>query len=86
MDEKKQSRRNSNTTAKIALVILIACLIVAGVSCLPLRKWTGGKVKDFNLLADILPLSEDSSMVQEGPPSSTLSSSASSSRGSRWRQ
>lgn len=66
MDDKKQTKRNSNTTAKIALVILIACLIVAGVSCLPLRKWTGGRIKDFNLLADILPLSEDSSYVQEG--------------------
>lgn len=55
-----------NPTGKIALIILIAIFIVAGVSCLPLQKWTGGRIKDFNLLGDILPLSEDSSFIQQG--------------------
>ena len=55
-----------NPTGKIALIILIAIFIVAGVSCLPLQKWTGGRIKDFNLLADILPLSEDSTFIQQG--------------------
>lgn len=60
MEEKK------NTPGKIALIILIALAIVAGVSCLPLRKWSGGKIKDFNLLSDILPLSEDTTYIQSG--------------------
>lgn len=55
-----------NPTGKIALIILIAIFIVAGVSCLPLQKWTGGRIKDFNLLGDILPLSEDSTFIQQG--------------------
>lgn len=57
---------NKYITAKIALVVLIAFGIVAAVSCLPLRKWSGGRIKDFNLLADILPLSEDSTYIQSG--------------------
>lgn len=60
------SNKKTNPTGKIALIILIAIFIVAGVSCLPLQKWTGGRIKDFNLLGDILPLSEDSSFIQQG--------------------
>lgn len=59
-------KNNKHTTAKVALIVLIAIFIVAGVSCLPLRKWSGGRIKDFNLLSDILPLSEDSTYVKDG--------------------
>lgn len=59
-------RKKSSPAGKIALIVLIALFIVAGVSCLPLQKWTGGRIKDFNLLGDILHLSEDSSFIQQG--------------------
>lgn len=64
MDE--NNKRNKHITAKIALVVLLACLIVAGVSCLPLYKWSGGKIKNFNLLADIMPLTEDTASLESG--------------------
>ena len=36
------------------LIIAIAVIIVAVVSLLPLSKWTGGRIKDFSLVSDIL--------------------------------
>ena len=36
------------------IIILLAVIIVAIVSFLPLSKWTDGKVKDFSLFSDIL--------------------------------
>ncbi len=44
-----------NKTGKIALITVIAVAIVFGISFLPLEKWSGGAIKDFNLLSDILP-------------------------------
>ena len=37
------------------LILLIAVIIVAAVSQLPLSRISNGKLNDFNLLADILP-------------------------------
>lgn len=36
------------------IIILIAIAIVAVVSLLPLSKWSGGRIKDFSLVSDIL--------------------------------
>lgn len=36
------------------LIILLAIAIVAVLSFLPLSKWTGGRVKDFSLISDLL--------------------------------
>lgn len=47
------------------LIILIAVVIVAVVSLLPLSKWTGGKIKDFSLVSDILKVVG----IMEGTPS-----------------
>ena len=38
-----------------ALICLGALVLVFGISFMPLERWTGGKVKNFNLVADILP-------------------------------
>ncbi len=44
-----------NKSGKVFLIVLIALAVVTGVSFMPLEKWTGGKVKDFSLIRDILP-------------------------------
>lgn len=44
-----------NKAGRALLVVLIAVVAVFGVSFLPLEKWTGGKVKNFSLIRDILP-------------------------------
>ena len=36
------------------IIILIAFIIVVVVSLLPLSKWSGGHIKDFSLVSDIL--------------------------------
>lgn len=36
------------------IIVLIAVVLLAILSFLPLSKWTGGKVKDFSLISDIL--------------------------------
>ncbi len=46
---------SSNRPGYPALIIIIAIVVLAGLSLLPLSEWTGGTVKEFNLLADILP-------------------------------
>ena len=43
-----------NATGRAALVILLAVAILIGISFLPLERWTGGSVKNFNLFSDIL--------------------------------
>lgn len=43
-----------NTAGKAALILIIAIVIVAGISFLPLSKISNGKIKDFNLLGDIM--------------------------------
>lgn len=53
--EEKKSRGG-----RVLLIVVIAVAVVVGISFLPLSKWTGGAVKDFNLISDILPDSEDS--------------------------
>ena len=47
------------------LIIAIAVIIVAVVSLLPLSKWTGGRIKDFSLVSDIL----KEVGIMEGTPS-----------------
>lgn len=44
-----------NKGGKAALVIFMAFALLVVLSLLPWSKWTGGKVKDFNLISDILP-------------------------------
>lgn len=51
-NEPETPRRHNPYRAFI--IVLVAILIVAGVSLLPLSQMTGGKIKDFNLLSDIL--------------------------------
>lgn len=36
------------------LIILFAIVILVILSCLPLSQWTGGRIKDFSLISDIL--------------------------------
>ena len=36
------------------IIIFLALVIVTILSLLPLSKWTGGRVKDFSLISDIL--------------------------------
>lgn len=53
-----------------ALIILfVALAMVVGVSYLPLARWSGGKIKDFNLLSDVLPswVGSDTSRVGNAP-------------------
>lgn len=42
-------------SGKAALIIFLSFVILVGLSLLPWSKMTGGKVKDFNLISDILP-------------------------------
>ena len=46
---------DKKTTGRIVIISLIALAIVAGVSFMPLEKWTGGRIKNFSLISDILP-------------------------------
>lgn len=46
---------NTKKTGRIVLIAFIALAIVAGVSFLPLEKWTDGRIKNFSLISDILP-------------------------------
>ncbi len=54
MDDKKSKK------GKVLLIVAIAVAIVVGISFMPLSRWTGGAVKDFNLLSDIMPDTQDS--------------------------
>lgn len=47
-------RNNKNGEGKAALILIIALLVVIGISLLPIGRWSGGKIKDFNLLGDIM--------------------------------
>lgn len=47
-------RNNRNKEGKAALILIIALLLVIGISLLPISRWSGGKIKDFNLLGDIM--------------------------------
>ncbi len=38
-----------------ALICICVLILVFGISFLPLEQWTNGKIKNFNLVADILP-------------------------------
>lgn len=46
--------KNKKSPFRAFGIILIAVLIVGGVSLLPLEELTGGRIKGFNLLADIM--------------------------------
>ncbi len=54
-----------------AIIILIAVIIVAIVSLLPLSEWSGGRIKDFSLVSDIL----KEVGIMEGEPSYSSSAS-----------
>ncbi|MDE6582072.1 MAG: hypothetical protein K2K47_06070 [Duncaniella sp.] len=45
---------SSNKPGSPALIIIIAVIILAGVSLLPVHEWSGGVVKEFNLLSDVM--------------------------------
>lgn len=47
-------RNNKSTEGKAALILIIALCVVIGISLLPIGQWSGGKVRDFNLLSDII--------------------------------
>ncbi|MDE7412064.1 MAG: hypothetical protein K2M94_08505 [Paramuribaculum sp.] len=50
------SEKSSNIYGwRIILIVIIAIAILFGISFLPLNEYSGGVVKDFNLLSDILP-------------------------------
>lgn len=51
-NEPKEPRRRNNPF-RAFIVILIAVLLLGGLSYLPLSELTGGRVKDFNLLSDL---------------------------------
>ncbi len=52
---------------RVVLIILCAIALLVGISYMPLNKWTGGKISDFNLLSDIILSSDSDSMsVDEG--------------------
>ncbi len=52
---------------RVVIVIFCAIALLVGISFLPLSKWTGGKISDFNLLGDIVMSSDsDSVPVDEG--------------------
>ena len=44
-----------NKKGKTTLIVVLAFLIVVAISFMPLEKWTNGRIKDFNLISDILP-------------------------------
>lgn len=50
---------------RAALIIVIAVAILFGISFLPLDKWSGGKVKNFNLLSDILDIETNDSTATD---------------------
>ena len=47
---------------KPTLIILLAIIFIAILSVLPLSRWTGGKLKDFSLISDIL---KETSLISE---------------------
>ena len=48
-------KNHRGPAGKIVLTVFLAIAIVAGVSFMPLERWTGGRVKNFSLIRDILP-------------------------------
>lgn len=54
-EEEPRKSRRMGKGGKITLIVIIAVLIVFGISFMPLERWTNGHVKNFNLLSDILP-------------------------------
>lgn len=54
---------DDNRHGKPFLVITIAVLMLCGVSMLPLSQLTGGRLRDFNLLADIVKTTGDSTVI-----------------------
>ena len=45
---------SNNQPGYPALIIILAVAVLAGLSLLPLHEWTGGVVKEFNLLSDVM--------------------------------
>ena len=54
---------DDNRHGKPFLVITIAVLMLCAVSMLPLSQLTGGRLRDFNLLADIVKTTDDSTVI-----------------------
>ncbi|MCM1483359.1 MAG: GDSL-type esterase/lipase family protein [Muribaculaceae bacterium] len=48
--------KKRNTGLRALVIVVIALAVLVGVSYMPLYKWSGGKLKDFNLLSDIFPM------------------------------
>ena len=48
------------------LILAIACIALVVLSLCPWERWTGGKLKDFNLLGDIMPPKEYAQDVSAG--------------------
>lgn len=58
--------KKKNTGLRALVIVVAALAIIVAVSLMPLSKWTGGKIKDFNLLSDIFPqMSSDSDSTAE---------------------
>ncbi len=47
---------------RVVIVILCAIAILAGISFLPLEKWTNGKISNFNLIGDIVQSADSDSI------------------------
>lgn len=64
--DKNQTEKQSRRSAwwHVPLIVVGALAILVGISFLPLQRWSGGKIKDFNLFSDILniALPEESDM------------------------
>ena len=61
---------DDNRRGKPFLVITIAVIILFGISMLPLSQLTDGRLRDYNLLADILKITDDSTSVTVQPDDS----------------
>lgn len=62
--EVEEVKKKKNTGLRALVIVVVALAIIVGVSLMPLYRWSGGKIKDFNLLSDIFPqLSSDSDSV-----------------------
>ncbi len=61
---------DDNRHGKPFLVIVMAVIMLCGASMLPLSQLTGGRLRDFNLLADIVKITDDTTAVATQPDAS----------------
>lgn len=55
-----------NRKGQPLLIIALAVAVLIGLSLCPWSKWTGGTIKDFNLLSDLFPSSETDDAPAQG--------------------